>query len=469
LNRDQTQKSKVAIPSPTRNEDGGIRPESAVGVHTRSADEDETYNKELSLMEAVVEKGNLHKALRRVRKNGGSPGVDGMTVDELAEYLKRAWPGIKQELMEDRYKPKPVKVVEIPKPNGGMRQLSIPTAVARFIQQALNQVLTPIFDPKFSESSFGFRPNRSAHQAVLQAQKLVQEGRGIVVDIDLEKFFDRVNHDMLMARVARRVKDTRVLRLTRGYLQSGLMKNGLVSASREGTPQGGPLSPLLSNILLDDLDKELEKRGHSFCRYADDCNIFVKTEQSGIRVMNSVALFLEKRLKLKVNREKSKVARPSNTKFLGYTMFGGKQAKLKPAASSVKRFKTKLKALFREGRGQNLERFIKGKLNPVLNGWINYFKLTAVKTIFEEIDSWIRRKLRYILWRQWKLPKTRRKRLLARGLNDERATKSSVNGRGPWWNSGASHMNQALPTIYFNALKLVSLLTRRNQFMHRSS
>ena len=415
-------------------------------------------------MELVVERNNMHKALSRVRQNGGSPGVDGMTVDELQDYLKREWPRIKTELLEDRYKPKPVRAVEIPKPNVGIRQLGIPTVVDRLIQQAMNQVLTEIFDPTFSENSYGFRPRRSAHQAILQAQKYVQEGKGIVVDIDLEKFFDRVNHDMLMARVARRVKDKRVLRLIRGYLEAGLMKDGLVSPSREGTPQGGPLSPLLSNILLDDLDKELEKRGHSFCRYADDCNIYVKTEQAGTRVMNSVTQFLEKRLKLKANREKSRVARPSQTKFLGYTVLGGRLAKLKPATAAVKKFKAKLRNLFREGRGQNLGRFIKERLNPVLNGWINYFKLSEVKLIFEELDSWLRRKLRCILWRQWKRPKTRRKRLLARGLAEAHSKQSAVNGRGPWWNSGTSHMNEAYPRSYFNTLKLVSLSEKRKQF-----
>ncbi len=420
-------------------------------------------------MEAVVERNNMYKAFARVKKNGGAPGVDGMTVEALSEYLKREWQRIKVELTEDRYQPKPVRVAEIPKPDGGVRQLGIPTAVDRLIQHAMNQVLTQIFDPTFSASSFGFRPKRSAHQAVLQAQVFVNEGKGIVVDIDLEKFFDRVNHDILMARVARRVKDKRVLRLIRRYLQAGLMRDGLIKPSHEGTPQGGPLSPLLSNIMLDDLDKELEKRGHSFCRYADDCNIYVRTEQAGHRVMNSVTKFLEGRLKLKVNRDKSATGKPSHRKFLGYSMTGGKQAKLKPAMKSIVKLKMKIRDLFRKGRGRNLERFIKDDLNPVLNGWINYFKLSQVKQLFEELDSWIRRKLRCLLWRQWKTPKTRRKRLQSRGLTATRASQSAVNGHGPWWNSGSSHMNQAYPTHYFENLKLVSLHQKRMKFVETYS
>jgi RNA-directed DNA polymerase len=465
LSENQAQKSMAAKPSPTLEEVGGIQPWLAAGVSRSSTIREEICNaKEFSLMEAVVEKNNMHKALAQVRNNGGSAGVDKMTTEELPKYLTKEWLRIKGELLLGQYKPKAVRVVEIPKPAGGMRRLGIPTAVDRLIQQALQQILTPIFDPNFSESSFGFRPKRSAHQAVLQAQKYVQEGLGIVVDIDLEKFFDRVNHDMLMARVARKVKDKRVLRLIRGYLQAGMMNEGLVSARIEGTPQGGPLSPLLSNILLDDLDKELENRGHHFCRYADDCNIYVRTEQSGERVMKSVTKFLEVRLKLKVNQEKSQVSRPSQRKFLGYSVVAGKAAKLKPAASSVKRFKGKLRALFREGRGQNLGRFIVDRLNPVLRGWINYFKLSLVKAIFEELDGWIRRKLRCLLWRQWKQAKTRCQRLQSRGLDKERSLKSANNGRGAWWNSGASHMNKAYPKQYFDMLKLVSLLDKRKKF-----
>jgi RNA-directed DNA polymerase len=390
-----------------------------------------------------------------------------MSVGDLRPYLKEHWPRIKEELLEGRYEPRPVLKVEIPKPGGkGMRQLGIPTVLDRLIQQALLQVLQPVFEPGFSESSYGFRPGRSAHQAVLQARSYVAEGRRWVVDLDLEKFFDRVNHDMLMARVARKVRDKRVLKLIRRYLQAGMMSEGLVSRRTEGTPQGGPLSPLLSNILLDDLDKELERRGHAFCRYADDCNIYVQTRRSGERVLESVTGFLEKRLKLKVNREKSAVDRPWKRKFLGYSMTMHREPRLKAAAESVKRLKGKLKILFRKGRGRNLGRFIREDLTPVLRGWINYFQLAETKAAFEDLDQWIRRRLRAILWRQWKRTYPRAKRLMQLGLTEERAWRSAANGHGPWWNAGASHMNQAIPKKYLSACGLVSLLDQHRQFQN---
>jgi RNA-directed DNA polymerase len=322
-----------------------------------------------------------------------------------------------------------------------------------------------LFEPGFSESSYGFRPGRSAHHAVLKAREHVSEGRRWVVDIDLEKFFDRVNHDMLMSRVARRVTDKRVLRLIRNYLRAGLLKDGLVSQRTEGTPQGGPLSPLLSNILLDDLDQELEGRGHAFCRYADDCNIYVRTRQAGERVLASVTQFLERKLKLRVNTEKSAVARPWHRKFLGYSMTMHKRPRLKAAPQSVQRLKAKLKTLFRTGRGRNIPKFI-AALAPVLRGWITYYRLAEVKGIFDELDGWIRRKLRCLQWRQWKRGRTRFKRLKALGFNTERARKSAYNGRGPWWNAGASHMNQALPAWHFAALGLVSLQSSLQRLQH---
>ncbi len=410
------------------------------------------------MMEAVVERGNMVAALRRVKGNKGSAGVDGMSVNELVPYLKEQWPRIKEALLAGRYEPKPVRRVEIPKADGkGMRQLGIPTVVDRLIQQGLHQVLQPLFDPNFSNRSYGFRPGRSAHQAVRQAQAYVSEGRRWVVDLDLEKFFDRVNHDILMARVARRVKDKRVLRLIRSYLQAGIMEEGLVSQRTEGTPQGGPLSPLLSNILLDDLDKELEKRGHAFCRYADDCNIYVRSKQAGERVLGSLTRYLHGRLKLRVNAEKSAVDRPWNRKFLGYSMTFHQRPRLKVAPKSVERFKAKIRGLFRLGRGRNLQRFIQ-ELAPVLGGWVNYFQLAEVKGVFEELDQWIRRKLRGLLWRRWKRVYTRAQNLMKRGLGKERAWASATNGRGPWWNAGASHMNEAFPKKYFDALGLVTLL-----------
>jgi len=434
------------------------------GVSRRSARKEPLCPQTKQMMEAVVERENMMAALRRVEANKGSAGVDDMPVASLRSYLKEQWPHIKEALLNGQYKPSAVLRVNIPKPDGkGMRQLGIPTVADRLIQQALHQVMQPVFDGTFSELSYGFRPGRSAHQAALAARKHVTSGCRWVVDIDLEKFFDRVNHDVLMVRVARKIEDKRVLGLIRCYLQAGVMENGLVSQRVEGTPQGGPLSPLLSNILLDELDKELEKRGHLFCRYADDCNIYVRSKRAGERVMRSVSQFLSKRLKLKVNPEKSAVDRPWNRKFLGYSMTFDKQPRLKVASASVKRFKNKLKELFRAGRGRNLVKLI-GELQPVLIGWANYFRLSQVKSTFEDLDGWIRRKLRCILWRQWKRTYTRFKNLMRRGMNQVRAWKSATNGRGSWWNSGASHMNTCYPKSYFDKLGLVSLLNRVKSF-----
>jgi RNA-directed DNA polymerase len=411
------------------------------------------------LIEAVVERKNMVKALQRVEGNNGAAGVDEMTVAQLRAHLKEQWPQIKVALLEGRYEPQPVRRVEIPKPGGrGMRQLGIPTVRDRLIQQAIHQVLSPLFDPDFSEFSYGFRPGRKAHMAILQAQRYVAAGKRWVVDMDLEQFFDRVNHDNLMARVARKVKDKRLLKLIRRYLQAGVMVGGVTTANRAGTPQGGPLSPLLSNILLDELDKELERRGHQFCRYADDCNIYVGSRQAGERVLQTLTKFLEKRLKLVVNQAKSAVDRPWRRKLLGYSVTWQKEPRLKVAPAAVKRLKGDLKAAFRRGRGRNLKRFINEELNPRLHGWGNYFQLSEVKGTFEEMDEWLRRRLRCIRWRQWKRPRTRRKKLIARGLSEERASRSAYNGRGAWWNSGASHMNVAYPKLYFDRLGLVSLL-----------
>lgn len=414
------------------------------------------------LMEEVIERDNMTRALHRVERNRGVAGVDNMPVENLRPYLKEHWPRIKEQLLRGSYRPQSVKRVEIPKPGGaGVRKLGIPTAIDRLIQQALHQVMSPIFDPHFSESSYGFRPGRSAHQGVQQARSTVESGKRWVVDMDLEKFFDRVNHDILMSRLARRVKDKRVLLLVRKYLQAGIMEEGLIRAAREGTPQGGPLSPLLSNILLDDLDKELERRGLEFCRYADDCNIYVKSRRAGERVLASITGFLEKRLKLKVNSEKSAVARPWERKFLGYSMTNQMKPRLRVAPESVKRIREKLKETFRQGQGRNLERFIKEELNPILRGWGNYFQLAQVSGVFEELDGWVRRKIRLIHWRQWKRVFTRVKGLMKQGIAEERAWKSSRNGRGSWWNSGASHMNEAFPKSYFDRMGLISLAHER--------
>ena len=416
------------------------------------------------LMEAVVERENMLRALRRVESNKGAAGVDGMTVAELRPYLKAHWAQIKEGLLDGTYEPQPVRAVDIPKPGGkGTRRLGIPTVVDRLIQQALHQVLSPIFEPTFSGHSYGFRPGRSAHQAVNAAKAHVASGRRWVVDMDLEKFFDRVNHDMLMARVARRVEDKRVLGLIRRYLQSGMMVGGLEQPRKEGTPQGGPLSPLLSNILLTDLDRELERRGHAFCRYADDCNVYVRSKRAGERVLASLTHFLAQRLKLRVNAEKSAVDRPWNRKFLGYSMTWHKVPRLKVAAETASRLKDALRQTFRRGRGRNPKRFIREDLTPKLRGWMQYFRLAEVKRLFEELDIWIRRHLRAILWRQWKRPWTRYQRLLALGLPEEQARRSAFNGRGPWYNSAAQHMRRAVPNRLFGQLGLVSLLTEHRR------
>src|SRR5581483_9568135 len=417
---------------------------------------------EVRLMEEILSRDNMMAALRRVMANKGASGVDGMPVEQLRAYLTAHWPRIKEDLLAGRYRPAPVRGVEIPKPGGGKRLLGIPTVLDRLIQQAMHQMLMPLFDPGFSNSSFGFRPGRSAHQAVLAVRSQMAAGRRWVVDIDLEKFFDRVNHDVLMARVARKVADKRVLRLIRRYLQAGLMLGGLAMARREGTPQGGPLSPLLSNILLDDLDKELERRGHAFCRYADDCNIYVWSRRAGERVMASVSRFLTERLRLAVNLAKSAVDRPWNRTFLGYSVTAHKEPRLRVAATSVGRLRDKLRGLFRQGRGRSVGRTVE-TLAPLLRGWMQYFGLAQAKGVFEELDGWLRRKLRCILWRQWKRPRTRAQRLMQRGLDEARAWASANNGRGPWWNAGASHMNDAFRKTFFDRLGLISLLEQHRR------
>ena len=417
---------------------------------------------EVRLMEAILSRENMLRAMDRVVANKGAAGIDKMPVTALKAYLVGNWLRIKEELLEGRYQPQAVRGVEIPKPGGGVRLLGIPTAVDRLIQQALHQALMPLFDPDFSSNSYGFRPGRSAHDAVRAAKVHVAAGKRVVVDMDLEKFFDRVNHDVLMARVARKVGDKRVLRLIRRYLQAGLMLGGVETVRSEGTPQGGPLSPLLSNILLDDLDKELEKRGHAFCRYADDCNIYVASKRAGERVLASVTAFLSKRLRLTVNATKSAVDRPWHRKFLGFSMTAHKVPRLRVAPQSVARFKDKVRDLLRRGRGRSVANTIKD-LKPIVRGWTGYFRLAEAKGIFEDLDGWLRRKLRCILWRQWKRPRTRAQKLMQRGLTEDRAWTSAYNGRGPWWNSGASHMNDAFRAAFFANLGLPSLLSEHHR------
>jgi len=415
------------------------------------------------LMDDVVSRDNMMAAYNRVVSNKGAPGIDRMTVDELKGYLTEHWPRIREELLNETYRPQAVLKVEIPKPDGGIRTLGIPTVVDRLIQQALHQQLVPLYDPHFSEGSYGYRPGRSAHQAVQAARQHVAEGRRWVIDMDLEKFFDRVNHDIMMSRLARKIEDKKVLRLIRRYLQAGLFEGGLTSPRSEGTPQGGPLSPLLSNILLDELDKELERRGHAFCRYADDCNIYVTSQRAGERVFASVEQFLKERLRLTVNRAKSAVDRPWKRIFLGYSMTNHRTPRLKVGRTPVQRLMTKVRKITRKGRGRNIKKVIED-LTPKLRGLVVYFRDAEVKGVFGELDGWVRRKLRCILWRQWKRPSTRVKRLVGRGLAKERARKSACNGRGPWWNSGASHMNDAFRKSYFTELGLLSLVDGLRRF-----
>jgi RNA-directed DNA polymerase len=420
-----------------------------------------------SLMEQALQRENLLAAYARVVRNGGAPGVDGMTVDQLAAHCQEHWPRIREELLTGAYVPQPVRCVEIPKPTGGTRSLGIPTVTDRLIQQALLQVLGPLFDPTFSDASFGFRPGRSTHDAVRAARAHIAAGHRWVVDMDLEKFFDRVNHDVLMARLARRVKDKRVLKLIRRYLQAGLMTDGAVSPRTEGTPQGGPLSPLLSNVLLDELDKELERRGHRFVRYADDSNVYVKSRRAGERVLDSLERFLATRLRLKVNRQKSAVDRPWNRKFLGYTVSTHYQPKLRVAPQSVARLKDKLRPLLRAGRGRRLAD-VCAKLAPILRGWAAYYRLADVKAPFEELDQWLRRKFRCLLWRQWKRWRTRISELRRRGIEIVRAVYSAMNGRGPWWNAGSLHLRQAVPNRWLHAQGLLCLLDEQRRFASTS-
>jgi RNA-directed DNA polymerase len=455
---------KAAIPTMGSWQAGAGRnpARAAPGVEARTAAAEETKSEQGLLMERVVGRSNMQRALRRVVQNRGSAGVDGLPVAELNGWLKAHWLRVKEALLAGDYMPQPVRRVDIPKPQGGVRTLGVPTVVDRLIQQAQHQVLQPIFEPTFSDSSYGFRPGRSAGQAVQAAAGYVRDGRRWVVDLDLEKFFDRVNHDMLMARVARRVKDRRVLKLIRRFLGAGMMTDGLTQPRAEGTPQGGPLSPLLSNVLLTDLDRELEARGLAFCRYADDCNIYVRSEAAGQPVMASVRTFLEGVLKLRVNAAKSAVERPWKRKFLGYRVTAQLDTRLRIAAPSVVRLKDQVRERLRMGRGRSLRHTIED-LNPLLRGWIGYFRHAPGVRILEDLDQWVRRRLRCVLWRHWKRSETRHRRLIMLGLDAERAWKSSVNGRGPWWNAGASHMTQTASPSFFAQLGLVSLLATRRR------
>lgn len=397
-----------------------------------------------NLLERIVDKRNIFEAYKKVVANKGSYGIDGMKVDELLPFLQEHYETLKTDLLSGKYKPQPVRREEIPKPNGGVRLLGIPTVVDRLIQQAINQVINPIFDKGFSNSSYGFRPKRSAHMALKQAQIHINEGYRYVVDMDLEKFFDNVNHDLLMKLVVRKIEDKRVLKLIRKYLNSGVMMKGMLVKSEEGTPQGGPLSPLLSNILLDELDKELERRGHKFCRYADDCNIYVKSMRAGERVLKSITKFLEQKLRLKVNAEKSAVSSPTKRKFLGYTFYYGKGGiKFRVHDKSYERLKRKIKDITNRNVSMNFNHRIK-KLNEIVVGWVNYFKLADMKTKLKELDQWIRRRLRAVVWKTWKLVRTRFKNLMKLGVSKDMAWEYANTRKGYWRISNSPILNKTI-------------------------
>ncbi len=410
------------------------------------------------LMEEVCERENLKEALRRVKANKGSPGVDGMTVGQLADYLKQHWPAIREQLLNGTYEPQPVRRVEIPKPDGGgMRKLGIPSVLDRFIQQAVMQVLQKRWDPTFSDNSYGFRPGRSAHQAVAQAQQFIADGHGWCVDLDLEKFFDRVNHDKLMGQVAKRVEDKRLLKLIRAFLNAGVMEGGSVSPSVEGTPQGGPLSPLLSNLVLDELDRELERRGHRFVRYADDCNIYVRSERAGQRVMESVTRFITQRLKLKVNEAKSAVARPQERKFLGFSFTAGPEVKRVIAPKALDRFKRRIREITRRAKSVSIKTTME-ELAPYMRGWRGYFGFCETPEVLIYLTRWARLRLRAALWRQWKTPRRRRAALLELGVLPRLASNTAGSGRGPWYLARAKALSVGLSNAYFKSLGLPSLV-----------
>jgi RNA-directed DNA polymerase len=422
------------------------RVEAAASPHT---DQSQTHLP--SVMQEVLEPENLRSALRQVQANKGSPGIDGMRVDGLTGFLREHWPRIRQQLMNGTYRPQPVRRVEIPKPDGGTRKLGVPTAPDRFIQQAVAQVLGRRWDPAFSDSSYGFRPGRSAHQAVEMAQRHIADGCAWVVDIDLEKFFDKVNHDKLMGRIMRRETDKALFKLIRAFLNAGVMENGLVGPTDEGVPQGGPLSPPLSNLVLDELDKELEKRGHKFVRYADDCNIYVQSERAGRRVMEGVSRYIADQLKLKVNSSKSAVDRPLRRKFLGFSFTGGKNAKRRIAPKAIDRFKQRIRELTRQAKGQSLRQMVV-PLGQYPRGWRAYFGINQTPSVVRALDEWIRRRLRCVVLRHWKTGRRRFAELRKRGVGKDLAAQTAGSSHGPWRLARSPALSIALPNRFWDWL-----------------
>lgn len=452
--RDLLDEAVLAALRPDATGEGGTGPGAIEEPQALTAREQERLSTR-TLMEQVVTSANLNQAYKRVKANHGAAGVDGMTVAELRAWIANNRAGLIAALLDGSYRPQPVRGVSIPKPSGGERQLGIPTVVDRLVQQAIAQVLEPVLDPTFSGSSFGFRPGRGAHDALRQARDYVADGYEIVVDLDLEKFFDRVNHDILMARLARRIGDKRLLRVIRRFLQAGMMVDGVCCERHEGTPQGGPLSPLLANLLLDDLDKELERRGHRFCRYADDCNIYVRTPAAGERVMASVTTFLERRLRLKVNQRKSAVAPVGERQFLGHRL--GKRGRLGIGRKSLDRAKDRLRELTRRNRGHvPLGRMVRD-VNTFATGWVTYYRDATCQTTLRELDGWLRRKLRCVRLKRCKRFKTMVGFLTKNGVVRDSAWRLASSGKGWWRLADTEQAKRAMPVRWFDALGLVSL------------
>lgn len=450
--KNQPEQGELAFPAESRSD---ARKAAGKGTETLVAKrQTESLAETERLMEEVCELENGKQALQRVKANKGSPGVDGMTVEELPEYLKRHGLEIGEQLRNGTYQPQPVRRVEVEKPDGGgTRKLGIPTVLDRFVQQAVLQVLQKRWDPTFSEHSHGFRPGRSAKPAVHEAQQYIAEGYRWVVDLDLEKFFDRVNHDRLMAAVAKRVADKRMLKLIRAFLEAGVMENGLVSPVDEGAPQGGPLSPLLSNLVLDELDRELERRGHRFVRYADDCNIYVGSERAGQRVMDSVTRFITHRLKLKVNQTKSAVARPGQRKFLGFSFTGEREPRRRIATKAIVRFKERIREQARRTRGISLRQMVQ-EIATYLRGWLGYFGDCQTPSVLRDLETWLRRRLRSVVWKQWKRGRTRYRELRKRGVREDLAASTAGSSHGPWRLANSPALNVALPNAHFAELGL---------------